>query len=387
MKTHFLLDPEVVFLNHGSFGATPRPVFDVYQQWQRRLEAQPVQFLIEDLPALFAASREALAVYLHTEAQNVVYVPNATFGVNVIARSLTLQPGDEILSSDHEYGACDNAWNYICRQTGAAYRKQPIPLPVTAVADMIEQFWQGVTPRTKMIFLSHITSPTALRLPVEAICARAREAGILTLIDGAHAPGQLDLDLPAIGADFYTGNCHKWLLSPKGVAFLYARPERQSLVEPLVVGWGWGEGRTFTYGSDFIDYQQWLGTHDPSAALAVPAALQFMAEHNWPAVRQRCHELAAEALQQVGALTGLPPLYPSNQDYFVQMGAAALPPVDDLLLKRRLLAEFGVEIPIVAWNGRFFIRISIQGYNTEADVAVLLAALTKLLPMVKTSAD
>jgi isopenicillin-N epimerase len=382
LRDLFLLDPNVVFLNHGSFGATPQPVFAAYQQWQRRLEAQPVQFLVADLPELFAEARRALAVYLGTEADNLVYAPNATFGVNVIARSLKLQPGDEILTSDHEYGACDNAWTFMCRQTGAVYRRQPILLPVTAVADIVEQLWQGVTPRTKVIYLSHITSPTALRLPVEAICARAREAGILTVIDGAHAPGQIELDLPAGGADFYTGNCHKWLMSPKGAAFLYARPEVQHLVEPLVVGWGWGEGRTFTYGADFIDFQQWLGTHDPSAALAVPAALEFMSNYNWPEVRQRCHELAVKTVRRVCALTGLPPICPLSQEFFVQMAAIPLPLVDDLGLKRRLLEEFGVEVPIVAWNGRFFIRVSIQGYNTEADVDRLLAALAKLLPEV-----
>jgi isopenicillin-N epimerase len=338
-----------------------------------------VQFLISELPGYFAEARQKLAAYLHTAAENVVYVTNATFGVNVIARSLRLQPGDEVLTSNHEYGACNNAWEFICGKRGAAYIHQPISLPAESPEAMAEQFWQGVTPRTRLIFLSHITSPTALRLPVELICARAREAGILTLVDGAHAPGQLDLDLPAIGADFYTGNCHKWMMSPKGAGFLYARPEVQHLVEPLVVGWGWGEERTFTFGSDFIDYQQWLGTRDPSAALSVPAAIDFMADYGWTAVREQCHALAAETMSRLGDLTGLPPIYPASTDFFVQLFAAPLPDVDLDWLKQQLYGTYRVEVPLISWHGRSFIRVSIQGYNTRSDVEALLAALAALL--------
>ena len=224
-RDEFLLDPDVVFLNHGSFGATPRPVFETYQDWQRRLEWQPVQFLGTDIAAYLAEARRALGRYLNVAADDLVYVPNATFGVNVVARSLRLEPGDEVLATDHEYGACENAWLFMGRERGFRYVRQPIPLPLSSAADVMEQFWAGVTPRTKVIFLSHITSPTAMRLPVEAICERARAAGILTVIDGAHAPGQIPLDLTTVGADFYAGNCHKWLCAPKGAGFLFARPE------------------------------------------------------------------------------------------------------------------------------------------------------------------
>ena len=234
LKRHFLLDPTVTFLNHGSFGATPKPVFAAYQDWQRRLERQPVLFLGREIDGLLRQSRQALGEYLDAAADDLVYIPNATHGVNIVARSLALQPGDEILTTDHEYGACDYTWEFVCKKTGATYIHQPIPLPVQSEDEIIEQFWQGVTLRTKVIYLSHITSPTALRLPVEQICQRARQAGIWTLVDGAHAPGQIPLDLKAVGADFYTGNCHKWLLSPKGAAFLYARREAQPLIEPLI---------------------------------------------------------------------------------------------------------------------------------------------------------
>lgn len=380
LRTLFLLDPTITFLNHGSFGATPRPVFDAYQAWQRRLEAQPVQFVVGDLPGYFAYARQRLAEYLHAPANDLVYVPNATFGVNVVARSLKLSPGDEILTSDHEYGACDNAWEFACRQHGARYVRQPIPLPVSSAEQVAAQFWQGVTPRTKVIFLSHISSPTAVRLPVEAICARARAAGILTLIDGAHAPGQIELDLPAIGADFYTGNCHKWLMSAKGAGFLYAHPAVQPLVEPLIVSWGYGPNRDFSFGSDFLDYLQWWGTKDPAAALSVPAALDFMEAYGWTAVRQQCQQLATETLARIGQLTGLPSIYAPDSDLFApQMFAAPLPPVDAKQLKRRLYDDYQVEVPIVTWNGRVFVRVSIQGYNTHADADALLAALGDLL--------
>lgn len=380
LRDEFLLDPDVVFLNHGSFGATPRPVFEAYQAWQRRLEWQPVQFLGTDIGRYLAEARTALGLYLNADANDLVYVPNATFGVNVVARSLRLGPGDEVLATDHEYGACENAWLYMSRARGFRYVRRPIPLPLPDDAEIVEQFWAGVTPRTKVIFLSHITSPTAVRLPVEAICARARESGILTVIDGAHAPGQIPLDLAAVGADFYAGNCHKWLCAPKGAGFLYTRPEAQGLIEPLIVGWGWGEARTFTFGSDYLDYLQYPGTDDYAAYLTVPAAIEFQARHDWPSVRARCHELVARGIDRINALTGLSSIYGPHVENFSQMAAAPLPPVDDLpAFKRRLYDEFHVEIPCVRWGERPFIRISIQGYNTEADVDGLLAALGAML--------
>ena len=379
-KDFFLLDPDVVFLNHGSFGAAPRPVFAAYRAWQLRLERQPVQFILNELPAHLAQARAALGAYVNAPADDLVYVPNATFGVNVVARSLALGPGDEVLATDHEYGACDNVWRFLSLKRGFAYVRQPIALPVQSPQAIVDQFWQGVTARTRLIFISHITSPTALRLPVEAICARAREAGILTLIDGAHAPGQIPLDMAALGADFYTGNAHKWLCSPKGSAFLYTRPERQPLIEPLVIGWGWGEQRTVTFGSDYLDYLQWLGTNDVAAYLATPDAITFQREHAWETVQARCHELLREARARIAALTGLPLPYPDDQDFYCQMAIAPLPPVDAPALQARLLAEFGVEVPLIAWNGRCFIRVSIQAYNTPADVDTLLAALETLLP-------
>ena len=262
LRKLFLLDPDIVFLNHGSFGACPRPVFETYQSWQLQLERQPVQFLGRQLDQLLRESRQALGSYVYAPVDDLVYIHNATQGVNIVARSLHLEPGDEILTSDQEYGACDYTWEFVCAKTGARYIHQPVHLPVQSEDEMVEQLWQGVTPRTKLIYLSHITSPTSLHLPVEAICKRASEVGILTLVDGAHAPGHIPLDLQALDADFYSGNCHKWMLSPKGAGFLYAHPRVQSLVEPLVVSWGYHAASEASSGSRFIDYLQWTGTTD-----------------------------------------------------------------------------------------------------------------------------
>ncbi len=386
LKSYFSLDPNIHFLNHGSFGACPIPVFDAYQNWQRRLERQPVLFLGREHDALLKESRIALGAYLNADADDLVYIPNATHGVNIVARSLNLQSGDEILTTDHEYGACDFTWEFVCAKAGAKYIHQPIPLPLKDKDEIVAQLWQGVTERTKVIYLSHITSPTALRLPVEQICQRARARGILTVVDAAHAPGQIPVDLQALNADFSTGNCHKWLLSPKGAAFLHARREMQPLVEPLIVSWGNGNDPQFGTGSRFIDILQWTGTKDPSAALTVPDALQFMRTHDWETVRADCHVLLKQAVERVCALTGLPPLYPLDSDFYSQMAIAPLPADADLtILKARLYDEHQVEVPLIAWRAQKFVRISVQAYNTQADIDALITGLQALLPQVNVS--
>ena len=382
LKEHFLLDPSVVFLNHGSYGATPKPVFEAYQQWQRRLERQPVLFLGRELPGLMLESRTALGEYLNADPNDVVYVPNATHGVNIVARSLDLQPGDEILTTDHEYGACDYTWEFHCSRIGARYIHRPIPLPVHTDEEIVDEFWRGVTPRTKVIYLSHITSSTALRLPVEAICQRARQAGILSVVDAAHSPGQIPVDLEALGADVAFGNCHKWLMNAKGSAFLYVRRERQDLIEPLVVSWGYHATPDIATGSRFIDTLQWTGTKDPTAALTVPTAIQFMKDHDWDTVRDQCHVLLRQAIERICDLTRLPSLYPLDSHFYSQMGIAPLPVSDLPLLKLRLYDEYKIEAPLTEWRDKQFVRISVQGYNTQEDIDALVSALENLLPQV-----
>jgi len=377
MRDLFLLRPDIIFLNHGSFGACPRPVFERYQAWQLELERQPVEFLGRRYDALMAESRAALADYLGTSAQNLVYVPNATHGLNVVARSLALQPDDEILSCDHEYGALDRTWQFICAKQGAHYRRQAVPLPVYEAAEVVEAIWAGVTPHTRVLFLSHVTSPTALILPIADLIQRARAANIITVIDGAHAPGQIPLNLAELGADFYVGNCHKWLLSPKGAAFLYARPERQELLEPLVVSWGW-QSETPS-NSRFIDEHEYQGTRDIAAYLSVPAAIEFRQHHAWSTVQQQCHELLRYTRQRLTALTHLPPISPDSPTWFAQMATFPLPPCQPQELKQRLYNEFKIEIPIITWQGRAFVRVSIQAYNSMEEVEALVAALIHLL--------
>ncbi|MAT44202.1 MAG: aminotransferase [Anaerolineaceae bacterium] len=380
MKDFFLLDPSIIFLNHGSFGASPKPVFDTYQTWQRKLEKQPVLFLGRSYHQLLQTAKESLAAYLGTQPQNLVFVPNATYGVNLIARSLDLQPGDEILTSNHEYGACDYTWEFLSAKKGVRYIHRAIQFPSQTDQEIVEIFWQGVTPNTKLIYLSHLTSPTALRLHIEEINRRAREAGILTLIDGAHAPGQIPLDLDSLQADFYTGNLHKWLMAPKGAAFLYAHPRVQHLVEPLVISWGLKTEPQFSSGSPFIDRLTWTGTHDPSAYLSVPAAIQFQQEHNWPEVQAACHLRLKEYMPEFSALTGKPVLYAQDHQYG-QMAAIELPLVRDLLaFKTELYDQYRIEIPHILWENRHFLRISYQVYNQPEDLTRLLDVLKIRLP-------
>ena len=379
LKEQFLLDPGVIFLNHGSFGATPIPVFRAYQDWQRRLERQPVLFLGRELDALLGEARAALGEYLHAAAENLVFIPNATHGVNILARSLELKPGEEVLTTDHEYGACDYTWDFVCAKNGAKYIHQPIPLPISSEEEILEQFWGGVTSRTRLIYLSHITSPTAMRLPVEAVCRRAAEAGILSIVDAAHSPGQIPVDLQELGADMVLGNCHKWMLSPKGAGFLYCRRELQHLVEPLIVSWGMRATAETSTGSRFIDILQWTGTRDPAAALAVPEAIRFMHENDWSEVRRACHELLRECIGKICELTGLEPAYPLASDLYSQMGIAPLPPCNLDSLKRRLYDEHRIEVPLIQWGEHQFARISVQGYNIHEDMEALVEALRVLL--------
>ena len=380
IKNLFLLDQSVVFLNHGSFGACPKIVFETYQQWQLRLEHQPVKLLAREFTSLMNHARQELARYLHTVPSNIALVPNATHGVNVIARSLSLEPGDEILTSNHEYGACNYIWTFNSKLSGARYIQQPIPLPATSEEEILAQFWQGVTPKTKVIFISHITSPTAMHIPVEAICKKARQQGILTIIDAAHSPGQIPLDLTAMGADFVAGNCHKWMLAPKSAGFLYVHPNVQHLIKPLVVSWGYDPTPNLKSSYPWIDLLEWRGTIDPAPFLTIPAAIRFMEEYHWENVRASSHALLKDAISRICELTSLPPLYPLESNLYAQMGIAPLPPRTDIVsLKKALYDDYKVEVPLIDWEGHKFARISVQGYNTPEDIDALLFALEHLL--------
>lgn len=369
----FLLRPGVVFLNHGSFGACPRPVFEEYQRRQLELERQPVEFLHYRFADLIGRARERLAAFVGADPRDLVYVTNATTGLNVVARSLALRPGDEVLGTDHEYGALNKTWTFVCERQGARYVRASIGAPVESAAQIVDAVWRRVTDRTRVLFLSHITSPTALIVPIAPLIARARETGILTVIDGAHAPGQIPLDLRALDADFYAGNCHKWMCAPKGSGFLYARREVQPLLSPLVVSWGWPGG--------FVEEQQRQGTRDIAAFLAVPAAIDFLASRLTPAVRDASHALTGQARAALADLGGPPPLSPDSRDWYEQMVSMPIPvPAAEAEKTRdRLWTEFGVEAPIAAWNGMSLLRVSIQAYNDESDLHALMAAVRQVI--------
>lgn len=381
LRRRFLLRDDVAFLNHGSFGACPRPVLEEHHRLLLAMEAEPVDFLAYErtLPERLAAVRQRLADLVGAQRDDLVFTPNATVAVNTVARSLDLEPGDEILTTDHEYGALDRLWDFLALKTGAVVVRAPLPFPLDDPAACVEAVWSRATPRTRVLFLSHITSPSALVLPVAPLVARARERGIFTLIDGAHAAGQIPLDLDALGADAYTANAHKWLLAPKGTAFLHVRREVQDRIEPLVVSWGWRSDRPGP--SRFVDEQEWTGTRDYAAWLALPAALDFLREHDWTgAVRTRARALLLHARDRLQELLGTPILCPPDP-WLAQMAAVALPPgVDGAGLHRRLRERHAVEIPCTRCAGREWLRVSVQGYTTEQDIDRLLAALRAELP-------
>jgi isopenicillin-N epimerase len=366
LRELFLLDPDVVFLNHGAFGACPRPVFDEYQRLQRELEREPVQFLNlrRRFPELVAAARTRLAEYVGARPADVLLAPNATTALNVVAHALELRPGDEIVATSHEYGANDILWRRVCERAGATYVEVETR-PARAVDDLLGAF----TGRTRAVFVSHITSPSALVFPVAKLCAAARAAGVFTIVDGAHAPSQIELDVEAVGADVYAGDCHKWLCAPKGSAFMHARPEAQALLEPRIVSWDWEE-------EAWADRHRWIGTRDPSAQLAVAAAIDFQAEHDWDAVRERCHTLAVTATHRLREL-GLEPFAESDDEY-AQMVAFRLPPCDADAVELRLFDEHRIDVAAQTWRGEPTMRVSFQGYNDESDLDALVDAVRHL---------
>jgi len=384
MRELFLLDPNVVFLNHGSFGACPTEVLAAQHAWQREMERNPVEFLGRRSAALLAKARERLAAFLGARGSDLVFVTNATTGVNAVARSLELAPGDEVLTTDHEYGACDATWEYFCERHGARLVRVGIPLPFRG-EELADRVLAAVTERTRLISLSHLTSTTALILPVGEVCRVARERGVLTLVDGAHVPGHIPLSLDELGADFYTGNCHKWLCAPKGAGFLHVRAEHHERIHAPIVSWGYRSeveghaGFTAYTGSSLLERRlQWQGTRDISAFLAVPAAIDFLERLGWGELRRRCHELALAARDNVGRLTGLAPI--CADDDVGQMVAVELPACDAEELRAWLFERHRIEVPVTTHGGRTFVRPAFHAYSTERDLDALVAALAERFP-------
>lgn len=374
----FLLNPNIHFLNFGSFGACPIPIFENYLYWQRQLEWEPVQMIAFDGIGYLSQSREALANYIGVEDKDdLVFVTNPSFAVNLIAKNLPLQAGDEILTTDIEYGACDRIWQMYCKKSNAFYKRQPIPLPVTTADAFADAFFSGLTPRTKAIFISHITSATGLIFPVEKIVERARKLGLITIVDGAHAPAHVEVSIQKLDPDFYTGACHKWMMAPKGSSFLYAKKNRQELLqEPLVVSWGYEAVKPS--GSKLLDYNQMIGTRDFSAFLTVPACIEFMQQYEWTKVAECCHELALEYAHDFHACLGTNPISPLNKEWIGQMVSVPIRTNEPEKLQRLLFQEYNIEVPLMRQGTDVYLRYSIQAFNNRKSLDYLLETLKVL---------
>lgn len=377
LKSQFLIDPEITFLNFGSFGACPKPVFEEYQKQQWILEREPVQFIAVNSGPALAQSRAALGEFINCAADDLVFVPNPSYAVNIVTRSLNLQAGDEILSTNLEYGACDRAWNFICKKTGAKYIRQPISLPLTSKEKFIEDFFAGCNAKTKIVFLGQITSSTALILPVKEICEEAKRRGLITFVDGAHVPGHIPLDLSELQADFYTGACHKWMMSPKGTSFLYAKKEMQHLLDPLVVSWGY-ESAAPSH-SQFLDYHQMQGTRDFSSFLTIAASIRFMNENNWTAVSENCKKMARENANRFCELLGTKPLCPISSEFLGQMFSIPVHTTEPEKLQRLLFEKYKIEIPVMRLDEKVFIRYSLNAFNSQEDLDKLFDALNEII--------
>ena len=372
-RSLFALDPEVVFLNHGSFGAAPRPVLEHQNELRRRLEQNPVAFLKRELPGLLDEACTALAGYVGADPEGIGLLPNATTAINAVARSLRLEPGDEIVLTDHEYGAMRLLWEEISSRSGARLVVVALPLPYDDPRAVVEAFAAVLTSRTRVVFFSHVTSLSALVLPATELCALAREAGAVSLLDGAHAPGQIELDLAAIGADCYAGNAHKWLCAPKGSAFLYAGEAARTWVGADVVSWGWAWDGDDAFRGRF----SWRGTSDPTALLSIPAAIRFQQEHDWPEVRRRCRALAEETADRLVTELGAVELA-ARPLQAPQMVSVSLADADPDQLERGLWEQCRIELPVERLLDLVVARLSVQAYTTAADCEALVSALVRL---------
>ncbi len=384
-----MLDPEVTFLNHGSFGATPRAVLEEQTTIQRRIEREPLYFFDHCYQVELDQAREALARFVGAQAAHLAFVVNATTGVNTVLRSLRLGPGDQLLVTNHEYNACRNAIEAVAADRGAEVVIAPIPFPVRSEEEVVGAILGRVTSSTRLLLVDHVTSQTGLVLPVGRIVNELRNSATEVLVDGAHAPGMVALDLDELGAAYYTGNCHKWLCAPKGAAFLHVRADRIDGVRPLVISHG--ANSVSTTRSRFHLEHDWTGTRDPSAWLSVPAALrevESMVEGGWPEVRRRNRGLALEGRAVLCDALGLAPPCPDTM--IGSLASVPLPdgdgrPVNDIFpfdgLQEQLFREWRIEVPVIAWPAppHRLIRISAQLYNSRPQYVALANAVRRIL--------
>jgi isopenicillin-N epimerase len=389
LKKHWPLDPEVVFLNHGSFGSCPRPVLEFQREMLDRMERQPVQFLARDLEGLLDEARAALARFVGARPENLVFVANATSGVNTVLRSLHFAPGDELLVSDHEYTACHNALQFAAERAGAKVVVARVPFPFQSTGQIMAAILGRVTRRTRLALIDHVTSQTGLVLPIAAIVRELAKRGVDTLVDGAHGPGMVPLELEKLGAAYYTGNCHKWLCGPKAAAFLHVRASRRKQIHPLAISHGWSSPRKDR--SRFLIEFGWGGTWDPSACLSVGEAVRFvggLVPGGWPEVMARNRLLALEGQGLLCQTLKIGPPCPAEC-----IGAMASVPLPPARLKKgagqlaadplqeQLLERHGIEVPVIPWPAppKRLLRISAQLYNEPWHYRLLADRLRELL--------
>jgi isopenicillin-N epimerase len=392
MNEQWMIDPKVTFLNHGSFGSCPRPVLEFQQVLRERMERQPIQFLVRDLEPMLNDARAVLARFVGANPDNLVFVPNATAGVNTILRSLSFEPGDELLVTDHEYNACRNALQFVAIRTGAKVVVVALPFPVESASHLMEAILNRVTSRTRLALIDHVTSQTALVLPIAHIVRELASRGVDTLVDGAHAPGMVPLRLEELGAAYYTGNCHKWLCAPKTAGLLHVRPDRQHLIHPLIISHGLTSPRKDC--SRYLIEFGWPGTWDPTACLSVPEALRFVGgllPGGWDAIQSRNRRLALDARQILCQTLQID--LPCPDDCIGSMASVPLadaredqrpePPLYIDRLQDQLLFQHGIEVPVIPWPGfpKRLLRICAQLYNETADYEKLSTALKSLLPL------
>lgn len=377
MKDQLLLNPEYTFLNHGSFGSCPKPLFEAYQEWQRKLEFEPYQFIVHNAVNYLADARKALGDFLGCHKDDIVLMTNPTTAVNALVKNLKLEEGDEVLSTNLEYGACDRTWNYYCEKVGAKYIRQEINLPIQSKEQLLEDFWKGVSDETKVVFISHITSATALILPAKEIVEEAKKRGLFVIVDGAHVPGHIDLNIDELGADDYIGAVHKWLNGPKGCSFLHLKSEHQSWLEPLIVSWGY-EAEVPSH-SQFIDYHQMQGTKDLAAFCVTPEVIDYFEKENWWEKSKVAKQQILDNYKVLCDLFGTEPICPLTNEFLGQMCAIPVGDRDAFEIRDRLRAEFKVELPATELGNQQFIRLSTQAYVDQTDIDRLKDALKQLI--------
>jgi len=381
-KDWFMIDSESVYLTHGTFGACLKVAFDSKIEWQQKIESDPFDFLNNHTINNLEHSRKVLGNYLTCDYDDIVYFPNPSTALNAVIKSLKLKKGDEVLTSNHEYGSLDRTWQYYAHSKGYNYKQINIDIPYNDKNIFLDSFLKSITKKTKIIYLSHITSSTGLVFPVKEICEIARKNNIISIIDGAHAPGQIEVNISDINPDIYVGACHKWMCSPKGASFLYANKNIQNSIEPLVISWGW---KSDTPGkSKFLDYHQYQGTNDISAYLTIPEIVNFFDINQWDKIQNKCHNVVLDFLKD--NINKIEPCS-TNSDHLAQMLSFKInknsqliknvfdSPIGIIEAQNKIFDYNKIHIPIIIWNQEIFTRLSIQAYNTPQDLVRLLDML------------